>query len=311
MKMTATNIHPSDKVFAGSIPELYEAYLVPLIFEPYAADLAARLASRPLEPRARNRRRHRRRDPRAGIGAAGDSVAIVATDLNQPMLDHARRARARAPGRVAPGRRAAAAVRRRSVRRGRLPVRRDVLPRQGASLCRSAARARPGGVFIFNVWDRIEENEFADAVTTALAAVVPAMIRRASWRARRTATTIRPPSGSDLRRGGFDRAPDIETVPARSRAQSRDIPAIAYCQGTPLRNEIEARDASRLAEATDGRGRSDRASGSDAARWTARSRRMLLPFQDKEPRLKISPPVSGGYTVVWKENRDEQEVGAS
>jgi hypothetical protein len=29
------------------------------------------------------------------------------------------------------------------------------------------------------------------------------------------------------------------------------IPAVAYCQGTPLRNEIEARAASRLGEATD------------------------------------------------------------
>jgi hypothetical protein len=32
----------SDKVFAGSIPELYDRYFVPLIFEPYARDLAAR-----------------------------------------------------------------------------------------------------------------------------------------------------------------------------------------------------------------------------------------------------------------------------
>lgn len=36
----------SDKVFSGSIPKLYETYLVPMIFEPYAADLAHRLASR-------------------------------------------------------------------------------------------------------------------------------------------------------------------------------------------------------------------------------------------------------------------------
>ena len=34
----------SDKVFTGSIPRLYEAYLVPLIFEPYAADLVNRLS---------------------------------------------------------------------------------------------------------------------------------------------------------------------------------------------------------------------------------------------------------------------------
>src|SRR5438128_2530795 len=38
--------HASDKVFTGSIPQIYEQYLVPLIFEPYAADLARRLASR-------------------------------------------------------------------------------------------------------------------------------------------------------------------------------------------------------------------------------------------------------------------------
>ena len=38
---------------------------------------------------------------------------------------------------------------------------------------------------------------------------------------------------------------------ARSRANSPGMPAIAFCQGTPLRSEIEARDASRLEEATD------------------------------------------------------------
>ncbi len=36
----------------------------------------------------------------------------------------------------------------------------------------------------------------------------------------------------------------------RSRAASADIVAMAYCQGTPLRNEIEARDASTLELAT-------------------------------------------------------------
>ncbi|HEU5283217.1 MAG TPA: SAM-dependent methyltransferase, partial [Burkholderiales bacterium] len=44
--------------------------------------------------------------------------------------------------------------------------------------------------------------------------------------------------------------PDIITLAARSRAKSPRDPAIACCQGTPLRNEIEARDASRLEEVT-------------------------------------------------------------
>ena len=55
----------------------------------------------------------------------------------------------------------------------------------------------------------------------------------------------------DLTNGGFTGSPEIITLAARSRAESFRIPAIAYCQGTPLRNEIEARDASRLGEATD------------------------------------------------------------
>jgi hypothetical protein len=37
----------TDKVFAGSIPENYDRYMVPLIFEPYAADIARRVASLP------------------------------------------------------------------------------------------------------------------------------------------------------------------------------------------------------------------------------------------------------------------------
>ena len=74
----------TDKVFSGSIPRLYETHLVPLIFEPYAADLANRLHSRPVT---------RVLEIAAGTGVATrslaavlpDNVSIVATDLNQPM----------------------------------------------------------------------------------------------------------------------------------------------------------------------------------------------------------------------------------
>jgi SAM-dependent methyltransferase len=108
----------------------------------------------------------------------------------------------------------------------------------------------PGGVFIFNVWDRLAENQFADGVTTALESVFPADPPR---------FLARTPYGyhdrrvieRDLANGGFIASPHISTVEARSQAASARIPAIAFCQGTPLRNEIEARDASRLSEATD------------------------------------------------------------
>jgi SAM-dependent methyltransferase len=109
---------------------------------------------------------------------------------------------------------------------------------------------RPGGIFIFNVWDRIEDNEFADVVTTTLVSVFPKDPPR---------FMARVPHGyfdrraieRDLSSGGFTRSPTFDTLAARSRAASPEIPAIAYCQGTPLRNEIDARDASRLGEATD------------------------------------------------------------
>ena len=77
-----------DKVFAGSIPELYQRHLVPLIFEPYAEDLAGRLCSR---------RVSRVLELAAGTGVVTRALArelprdceIVATDLNQAMLDQA------------------------------------------------------------------------------------------------------------------------------------------------------------------------------------------------------------------------------
>jgi len=55
---------------------------------------------------------------------------------------------------------------------------------------------------------------------------------------------------ADLAAAGFAKPEGIETVTARSRASSAQVPAIAYCQGTPLRNEILARDSGGLQRAT-------------------------------------------------------------
>jgi SAM-dependent methyltransferase len=239
----------SDKVFAGSVPKIYEQYLVPLIFEPYAVDLVGRLGSR--------------RPPRVLEVAAGTGVvtrvlaaelpetaAIVATDLNQGMLDQA----------AAVGTRRA--VEWRAADAMRLPFPDGAFdavvcqfsvmffPDKPRAFAEALRVLEPGGVFIFNVWDRIEENEFADTVTRALASVFPAdpprfMARTPHGYFERAAIE------EDLARGGFKKPPRIETVAKRSRAESPRVPAIAYCQGTPLRNEIEARDASRLEQATD------------------------------------------------------------
>lgn len=239
----------SDKVFSGSIARLYEAYLVPLIFEPYAADLANRLASRPLA---------RVLEIAAGTGVVTralasvlpEGVSIVATDLNQPMLDHAAAVGTRRP------------VEWRQADAMQLPFRDDVFdavvcqfgvmffPDRPKAFLEARRVLRSGGVLIFSTWDRIQENEFADTVTTALESMFPEDPPR---------FLPRTPHGywdhliirQDLAAGGFAGSPRITTVAARSRAASAWVPAIAYCHGTPLRNEIEARNASRLDEATD------------------------------------------------------------
>ncbi len=239
----------SDQVFVGSIPKLYETHLVPLIFEPYAVDLVDRLASRS-PARVLEIAAGTGVVTRALASALPDSVAIVATDLNQPMLDHAN-----AVGTTRP-------VEWRQADAMQLPFGDGTFdavvcqfgvmffPDKGKAFSETRRVLSPGGVFIFNVWDRIEENEFADVVTTALESLFPENPPRFMARTPHgyhNRSTIE----RDLKSGGFAAPADISTVAARSRAASPRIPAIAYCQGTPLRNEIEARDASRLGEATD------------------------------------------------------------
>ena len=107
---------------------------------------------------------------------------------------------------------------------------------------------KPGGRFLFSVWDRISENEFADVVTEALAALFPSDPPR---------FLARTPHGyhdpdlirRDLAAAGFSDIA-VEAVVHTSRAASPQDPAVAYCQGTPLRTEIEARGPPGLDAAT-------------------------------------------------------------
>lgn len=239
----------SDKVFSGSVPTVYEQYLVPLIFEPYAQDLAKRLALLRCE---------RVLEIAAGTGVVTrqlasvlpQQVSIVATDLNRPMLDLAAAIGTKRP------------VEWREADAMQLPFDEQsfdaVVCQFGVMFFPDKSRAfsearrvlKPGGTLLFNVWDRIEENEFADVVTRALASVFPSDPPR---------FLARTPHGyhdvnivaRDLAQGGFVATPEISTVAERSKSLSPRIPAIAYCQGTPLRNEIEARGNSHLGDATD------------------------------------------------------------
>lgn len=238
----------ADRVFAGSIPENYDRHMVPLIFEPYAADMASRAAG--LSPASVL-------ETAAGTGVVTRALAplldagatYVVTDLNQPMLDYAA-SRQSADSRIA-WRQADALA---------LPFEDEtfdlVLCQFGAMFFPDRAAAyreakrvlRPGGHFLFSVWDRIEENVFADDVTNALAEIFPQDPPR---------FLARTPHGyhdtelirADLQEAGFS-GTAIETRAEQSRASSARIPALAYCHGTVLRSEIEARDPAGLDAAT-------------------------------------------------------------
>jgi SAM-dependent methyltransferase len=238
----------TENLFTGSIPELYETRLVPLLFEPYAADLANRVASRSIASML---------EIAAGTGVVTRSLAsalpkevsIVATDLSQPMLDLAEAIGSKRP------------VQWRQADAMQLPFPDGMFdavvcqfgvmffPDKPKAFSEARRVLRPGGVFIFSVWDRIEENEFANAVATAIESLFPSNPPQ---------FFVETPHGyydhraikRDLADGGFTASPQISTATARSQAKSPRVPAVAFCQGTPLRNEIEARDASRLGEAT-------------------------------------------------------------
>jgi len=237
-----------DTLFTGSIPQLYDEYMVPLIFEPYAIDIASRVAM--LRPSCLL-------EIAAGTGvvtrylsnALAPDVRIVATDLNQAMID-----RATAVGTSRP-------VEWRQADAMQLPFADEtfdvVVCQFGAMFFPDKPKAfsearrvlRPGGTFIFNVWDAIDQNEFAEAVTFTLQQMFPEdpprFMARTPHGYNDTAVIAR-----HLVEGGFTRPSAIITLAAKSRAASPNIPAIAYCQGTLLRSEIEARSASGLIEAT-------------------------------------------------------------
>ena len=236
-----------DKAFTGSIAEVYEAYFVPLIFAPYARDLAPRVAA--ASPR-------RVLEIAAGTGVVTRvlrellpaSVEIVATDLNQAMLDVAAK----------------------TVHSGKVEWRQAdamalpfpdasfdaVVCQFGAMFFPDKAKAyaetrrvlRPGGTFHFNVWDQLADNEFTDVVTDALATIFPADPPRFMARTPHGYHDIAA-IARDLRAGGFDNAARIETIAERSRAPTARQVAIAICTGSPLRSEIEARAPGKLEDA--------------------------------------------------------------
>ncbi len=249
----------SDKAFIGSIPEFYEAYLVPLIFEAYADDLAERAAA--ITPRTIL-------ETAAGTGVVTRALAsrlasdarYTVTDLNLPMLDHAATKQG-ADNRITWRQADALDLPFDDASFDAVVCQFAVMffPDRVAGYAEARRVLKPGGSFLFNVWDHIDSNEFADVVTRAAALIFPDDPPR---------FLARTPHGyhdidlirDELHKAGFSQV-SIATLEETSSAPSPRHVAIAFCQGTPLRNEIESRDASLLDQVT------DRASEAIAARF--------------------------------------------
>ncbi|WP_277453148.1 class I SAM-dependent methyltransferase [Janibacter sp. DB-40] len=228
----------TDSVFAGSIPELYDTLVVPMMFLDYAEDVAAEVAS--AAP-------HDVLETAAGTGAVTRSLhrllpsaRITATDLSPGMLD-----------------RAATVLPSSDLVRW-IPADAQDLPFDDASfdavMCqfgvmffpdRPGAYAqvrrvlRPGGRHVMAVWGRIEDNEASLAVAEALTVLFvddpPQFLRRTPF-GYTDVTVIR----TELEDAGFTDV-SIRTVTHHSRPTSaRDI-AVAHCQGTPLAHILAER----------------------------------------------------------------------
>lgn len=238
----------SDGHFTGSIPQLYNQLMVPMLFDAYAADMAGQIAT--LNPTDIL-------ETAAGSGALTRAIAsrlpktarITATDLNQPMLDVARALSPNDPR-----------ITYQQCDATNLPF-----PDAGfdAVICQfgvmffpdkpiafaDAARVlRKGGTFLFNVWDRIAANDFVATITDVLADRFPenppvfmARVPHGVFDTKRLTT--------QLETAGFASV-DVKAVTHTSTAATPMDAAMAYCQGTPLRAEILARDPDGLGPTT-------------------------------------------------------------
>jgi SAM-dependent methyltransferase len=232
----------TDAAFAGSIPGLYDRCLGPLLFEPYAREVARRAAS--LQPR-------RMLETAAGTGIVTRALhrtcpdaEIVATDLNQAMLD------------VAAQRVVSDRVRFQQADALDLPLDDGefdlVVCQFGVMFYPDRVRGnteakrvlRDGGRYLLVVWDALDRNPVSRIVHDAVAALFPE--DPPGFFARTPFGYAEPDViEHDLLAAGFKDL-ELETVPLQSLPTSAIEAATGLVAGSPLRAEVEERDAAGL-----------------------------------------------------------------
>ena len=237
----------SDTSFTDEVAQFYDSTLVPLIFESYADDLAARVSA--LEPSSVL-------EIACGTGVGTRALAAVlpaacalsASDLNEAMVAYAEGVGTARPVDWRQADVMALAYAERSF---------DVIvcqfgvmffPDRVAAYRQIRRVLKPGGTFLFSVWNRIEDNEFAHVVTEAVGALYPddpPLFLARTPHGHGSPVEIE----ADVQAAGF-RTSVLDQRDSISTAASPEVAAVAYCRGTPLRNEIEAREPGGLERAT-------------------------------------------------------------
>ncbi|MFF7074064.1 class I SAM-dependent methyltransferase [Streptomyces pseudovenezuelae] len=226
------------------MPVAYEQYLVPVVFRPFAEDLAARAAE--LSP-------GRVLELAAGTGvltsvllSAAPSVELTATDLNEAMVTFGS---ARAPGAVW-----------RQADAQRLPFPDGgfdlvvcqfgvmFFPDRVAAFREIRRVLAPGGRFLFNTWGPLATHSFEVALQAGLERAFP----------------VDPPQffptfphgycdpavvAADLAAAGFA-VEDEQELTLQGRAASTADLATGYLTGTPVRAAVEERGGGPAVRAT-------------------------------------------------------------
>lgn len=247
--------------FGSDMARFYQDNMVPMVFEPYANHMAIRAAmTKPMELL----------EVAAGTGVVTRHLAqflpgftnIVATDISEAMLNVARyMGAARTRWMVADAM--------------ALPFPDQafdtVICQFGMMFFSNRPKAmeemlrvlRPGGTLIFSVWAAMASNEFVSVVNSAVSELFPGEPMRffndVPHGYHDKATIAR-----ELREAGFTGAAIFEQIDAASIAPSPRHVAVAYCNGTPMSAEINARDPEMMDEAV------DRAEAAIAARFGSR-----------------------------------------